>query len=156
MQSESGPTNFFSWSILVKYAAVSAINLAILLVGVAIGVLLIPHIEQTASASRPLEPQYAAIPQTPVAPAPASPKITVVTPTMSAGTIGIYLVLSHHIQSDELVVNGIDILKLNQEELNLLSKFVSPQQIGDAINRSRATELYQVGNPPATPSSSPK
>ena len=37
-------------SALVKYAVVSAINLAILLVGIAIGVLLAPHFEKTVSA----------------------------------------------------------------------------------------------------------
>jgi hypothetical protein len=135
----------------VKYATASAINLAILLTGMGLGVMLAPHVTRTAKAGPVAEMQSAAG-QNPVLtpPKPAVPtgtKTTPVQPTMTVGTAGIYLILTHHVQSDEMVVNGVDLLKLHQEELNLLSRFVSAQEINNAIVRSQAGELFQVGNP---------
>lgn len=142
----------------MKYAVVSAINLAILLVGLALGLLLAPHLEKAVHASVPNQ----ALPQT-AAPAPnagdsvAILKTTPIQPTMSAGSAAIYLVLAHQIQSDQLVVNGIDLLKLHQEELNLLSKFVPAQEINNAVSRSKATEVFQsVNHPVPAPAPAPK
>ncbi len=147
------PKSFASWSAIVRYAVISAINLAILLVGMALGVMLAPHIEKTASAAHPAEQQAS---QPPV----ATSGVETANPQMTVGTVGIYLVLAHHIQSDELVVNGIDLLKLHQEEINLLSRFVPPQDISAAIKNAKDTKLYQLPpTPPAattTPKPSPK
>jgi hypothetical protein len=52
---------------------------------------------------------------------------------MTTGTIGIYLILSHHLQTDELVVNGYDLLKLQNAELGLLSHFVPQAEIKAAV-----------------------
>ena len=100
IQESGHDKSFRPWSVIVRYATISAINLAILLVGVAIG----------------------------------------------AGSIGVYLLLSHHIQTDELVANGIDLLKLHQAEINLLSRFVPASEITNAINEARVPEdqQYQV------------
>lgn len=83
--------------------------------------------------------------------APAQPKITPVQPTVTAGTVGFYIILGHQIQADQLVVNGFDVMKLTQAEFDLLAKFVPPDQIQKAIADSRATTLYQVQPQSTTP-----
>jgi hypothetical protein len=83
-------------------------------------------------------------------------KTTKVQPQMTAGTVAIFLTLSHHIQSDELVVNGFDMLKLQQNELNLLARFVPVKDVQAAIEDSRASQLYQVAEAPSTPTSPQK
>ena len=156
MQDQLGLRILFSWSVLVKYAIVSAINLAILLVGIAIGVMLAPRIEKKASAD---DDHQAATQQRPVPPndTVTAVKTTAVQPSLTTGTVGIYLVLSHHIQSDELVVNGYDLLKLQNGELQLLSRFVPPAEIQKMVNDSKASELFTVSQPAQeTPKPSPK
>lgn len=74
---------------------------------------------------------------------------------MTAGTIGIYLILAHHIQSDQLVVNGYDLLKLQNAELTLLSRFVPASEIAKAVNDARVPEVYQVQNPTPAPVPAP-
>lgn len=125
----------------MKYALVSAINLAILLVGIAIGIVLSPHLEKPVAAQAPVATQ------TPAPPTSGATKK--VEPQMSAGTVGVYLFLAHHIQSDELVVNGIDLLKLHQGEVNLLQKFVPASDINKIITDAKVSEsdLYQVVTP---------
>jgi hypothetical protein len=149
---ESRPQNLISWSDIVRYALISAINLAILIVGIAIGVVLSPHIEKTASAAQ----QFGPAQPTPALTAATPPKINQVSTDLSAGKIGAYLLLAHHIQSDELVVNGIDLLKLHDAELHLLAGFLGNDAIQRAVNESRVEEIYQVTAPkttaaPATP-----
>jgi hypothetical protein len=135
----------------MRYALASFLNLLILGVGIAIGFVLAPHMEKPVQAT--IEPQAATSQPTPQAtPNSGEPKIATVTPQLTTGTVGIYLVLSHHIQSDELVVNGYDMLKLQNEELSLLSRFVPALEIQNAVNRSRASELFKIEQPkPAQP-----
>ena len=121
-----------SWT--MKYALTTLANLLVLAVGITIGVYLSPHLERPVQASA--EPQ-AATPASP--PTEAEQKITAIQPSMTTGTVGFFLVLSHHIQSDELVVNGYDILKLQNEELGLLSHFVPQVEIQNAVNRGKGT-----------------
>lgn len=138
-----------SWT--MKYALASLVNLLILLVGIALGLLLRPYIDRPVHAAS--EPQFGSqlgtsqVPFGQTVVAAVEPKITSVSPSLTTGTVGIYLVLSHHIQSDELVVNGYDLLKLQNEELGLLSRFVSSADIQNAVNRSRAAEVYKIEQP---------
>jgi hypothetical protein len=151
MESPTQKANLFSWSAIVRYAVISAINLALLLVGIAVGVMLAPHIEKPASAA---SVQQSATPQQAASASSTTSggvKLTPVQPGMQVGTVAVYISLAHHIQSDELVVNGLNLLQLHQEEINLLSKFVPAQEISNAIARSKATELYTVGPPPSAP-----
>jgi hypothetical protein len=135
------------WSAIVRYAVVSAINLAILLVGITLGVMLAPHIEKSADAA---EPQASQMPA-----APAGQKLTPVRPSMTTGTIGIYLILAHHIQSDELVVNGYDLLKLQNSELQMLSRFVPAAEIQRAVEDAKTGEMYTVAQPTPPPATQP-
>ncbi len=125
----------------MRYAAVSFINLAILGAGIAIGVIVAPHFE--------VKVQARTVEQQPAVPAPSSANgPEQMTPGLSTGSMGAYLFLAHHIQSDELVVNGIDMLKLQQGELDLLSAAgVNPVKIEHVINQARDTHLYQVAAP---------
>jgi hypothetical protein len=135
----------------MKNALAAAINLATLLIGLILGVLLAPHLEKPAQAFS-AEPQNQSVP---TAPAPTSGPEQI-QPGVTTGSFGAYLVLAHHIQSDELVVNGIDIMKLQQGEINLLSRSlgITQQDIQNVINDARNTHLYQVATPkPATPAS---
>jgi hypothetical protein len=145
MQDKLGPRIYFSWSALMKYATVSAINLAILLVGIAIGVMIAPRIDKTVNAYA--TDQQASPQQSAATNGNANPKIA--QPQMTVGTAAVYLLLTHHIQADELVVNGIDLIKLHQEELNLLSRFISAQDLSKAVSNAKDTELYTL--PPQTP-----
>ena len=130
-----------SWT--MKNALVSLVNLLTLLVGIAIGILLAPHIEKPASA----------LSQAPSVPSDLSGQpvtdVEQIQPSMTVGTLGAYRLLTHHIQSDELVVNGIDLLKLQEGELNLLARTlgVNPQDVQNVVNQARNTHLYQVGTP---------
>src|SRR5437879_12131502 len=65
MESSTLKANFFSWSAIVRYAVISAINLAILITGIMLGIMMAPHLEKSASAREP----QATAPQT----APANP-----------------------------------------------------------------------------------
>lgn len=126
------------------------------LLGIGIGILLAPGlrgVHATESATPQVQPSQPASTQmsgsqtAPQALAFSPQKLTRVDPTMTAGTVGFYLILGHRLQSDELVVNGYDLLKLHQAELNLLARFVPPSEIYRAINESKASELYTLKQP---------
>ncbi|MGA8090097.1 MAG: hypothetical protein WCA10_22695 [Terracidiphilus sp.] len=129
-----------SWT--MKNALASLINLLTLLIGITIGIILAPHLERPAHALG-AEPQVA-LSTTP----PSGPEQ--ITPQISAGNAAVYLFLAHHIQSDELVVNGIDMLKLQQGEVNLLSRIpgVNPLELQGIVNSAKDTHLYQVAPQP--------
>ena len=134
----------------MKNALASLVNLATLLIGITIGIILAPHLEKPAHAVS-AEPQ-APVPAPTSAATPGGPEQ--ITPGMTVGSIGTYLLLSHHIQSDELVVNGIDLLKLHEGELDLISKLpgVNPGQVQGIVNNAKDTHLYQVATPKQPPS----
>jgi hypothetical protein len=137
----------------MKYALASLANLLTLAIGIALGVMLSPHLEKPAHAFS-AAPQATAPPvTTPLAATPNGPEQ--ISPTMTVGSIGTYLLLAHHIQSDELVVNGIDVLKLEQGEINLLARTlgINPQDVQNIVNDAKVTHVYQVASlkqlPPA-------
>lgn len=139
------PTVVYS-SGTMRYALTSFANLLILLAGITIGIVLAPHIEKSVSANSGVQAAQTAPPPQ-VTP---SNGVEQVQPAMQAGTVGFYLLLAHHTQTDELVVGGIDILKLEQGELNLLSRMpgVYPGQIQAIVDDARKdTHLYQVTAP---------
>ena len=130
----------------MKYALASFANLLTLVIGITIGIMLAPHFERPAQA---VSTESQAAPSATTAQAPPPSNIEQVSPTMTAGSIGSYLVLAHHVQSDELVVNGLDMMKLQQGELNLLSKIpgVYSWELSGIIKDARDTHLYQVASP---------
>jgi len=93
------------------------------------------------------------------APAPPS-NLQEIAPGVTTGTFGAGLILAHEIQSDSLVVNGYDVMKLQQNTLNYLATrsggdSVALQQV---VNQSRPAKLYTVKQPtpPAPPKSEEK
>ena len=148
-----------SW--IMKNALVSLVNLVTLLIGIGIGVMLAPHFEKGARAATGIGqsppastlPQSANIPVSPLAPS----GVEQISPGLTVGSVGVYLLLSHHVQSDELVVNGIDLLKLHEGELGLLSRIpgVSPLELQGIVNSARDTHLYQVARPKPSQQSQP-
>lgn len=138
----------------MKYSFVAFINFVTLATGIAIGLIIAPRVEKTVRAK--VEGVQSAPSSTPTVPnegtqvAAGAPKVTPITPMMTGGSIGVYLVLAHHVQSDELVVNGYDMLKLQQGELNLLSRFVPPAEISKIVDNAKATEIYTVKTPAST------
>jgi hypothetical protein len=147
-----------SWT--MKNALASLVNLLTLFVGIAIGIMLAPHVERPvrAVASEAQQPVTA-----PNLPAPTQVG-GAVTPTQIGGialggeSVGTYLFLAHHIQSDELVVNGIDLLKLQQGEINLLARmpFVNPQELSGIVRDARAKQIYQFNPSAKNPAPQPK
>lgn len=130
-----------SWT--MKNALVALVNLATLLVGITIGIMLAPHLEKSVQAVGAVQQSVPT----------ASPNgLEQITPTMTAGSVGAYLLLAHHIQSDELVVGGLDMVKLQQGELNLLARTlgINPQDVQNIVNDAKDTHLYQV-TPPKQP-----
>jgi hypothetical protein len=133
----------------MKYTLGALVNLFTLAAGITIGILLAPHLEKTVqatSADSQSSPANAA--------QPTSNTPEQITPGLTTGSMGTYLLLAHHVQSDELVVNGIDILKLEQGEINLLSTLpgVFPGSVQKIVDDARNTHLYQVASPkPAVP-----
>jgi hypothetical protein len=139
-------------SCTMKNALASAINLTTLLIGIAIGIMLAPHIEKPAQAGIAQSQTAAPAPATSVPPQavePSNSNVEQISPVMTAGSEGIYLILAHHTQTDELVVNGLDMLKLQQGELNLLARIpgVYPWDIQNIVTDARNTHLYQVAAP---------
>lgn len=157
----STPTLVYpSW--IMRNALASLINLVTLLIGIALGIMLAPHLEKSAQAfSR--NPQQTTSQAPPSAAqgsssssAPGEPTVEPIQPVMTAGSIGSYLFLAHHIQSDELVVNGYDMMKLQNAELQLISRLVPAFEVQAAVNQAKSDHLYQIKQPtqktPASPS----
>ena len=83
--------------------------------------------------------------------------IVPISPGVTTGTFGAGLILAHEIQSDSLVVNGYDLLKINQNTLNYLSTQLgaNPAGLQSIITNSKADKLYTVKNP-AAPNPTPE
>lgn len=80
-----------------------------------------------------------------------------ITPGVTTGTFGAGLILAHQIQSDGLVVNGYDLLKLHQNTLNYLATQIGANQaaLQAIIANSKAEKVYTV-KVPSPPSPKPK
>jgi hypothetical protein len=135
-------------SFAMRYALISLINLLTLAVGITIGVLLAPHVERHVQAEEGQAQSQSAGQGQPAGQEPTNGPEQI-QPTITAGSIGAYLLLAHHVQSDELVVNGIDVLKLEQGELNLISSLpgVPSWRIQQIVDGAKASHLYQVASP---------
>jgi len=85
------------------------------------------------------------------------PEIQPITPVATVGSIGSLLVLAHEVQTDSLVVNGYDVMKLQQGILNYLGTQITanPTGLQAIVEGARAKKLYTV-KPPAAAQPSPK
>ena len=152
MESPTRKTTFFSWSAIVRYAIISAINLAILLAGITLGVMLAPHIEKTASAQSPAQSAATAGAREVQGACVSSATVECVTPIMTVGSAGIGKLLNNQISSDQVTVNGYDVLKLVNNLLTAMvqSKVITPAQ-AQAIAESSHPDKYLRFQPAPTP-----
>lgn len=125
-------------------------------VGVVIGILIAPRIERSVEAR-----QTGSVPHQSASPAPienhpsqepGAPRMIVLQSYATSGAMGTNVLLVHNLQADIAVVNGYDIMKINQQIINYLASLpVGDQRALAAIVRnSRAEEIYQI--PTAQPS----
>ena len=127
-----------------KYTIAAFLNLATLVVGLVVGFML-------GSGTSKVNAQ---------AITPVTPKIEEVTPGMTVGTIGVGLLLAHQTETDNLVVNGFDVMKIQEGILNYLGTrpLAEKADLLNIIEKSRAPVFYKVRevSPPATPTPTPK
>lgn len=76
---------------------------------------------------------------------PQPPTVQEVSPTMTAGSIGTGLLLAHTVASDQLLVNGYDVLKMQQNMLNYLANqpLAERAAIQNIINASVSPTVYR-------------
>jgi hypothetical protein len=91
------------------------------------------------------------------------PQIEDVAPTMTVGSLGTNLALAHEVDADKIVVNGIDLLRFDQNVIEYLSRRPGAESadLQNLVNASRATVIHRITAPktpspiqPATPPSS--
>ncbi len=151
----------------MKYAIASAINLIVLSLGIGIGLLVSPRLDQIVIADQapgqqaPGQQPQTAPPAGPPALAPGQTtvyngvRLTGITPAISAGDAGFYRLLSHHLQTDELVSNGFNVMDLHQGELNLLARLLPKADVDAVIEGARAREMLTVATKPTQPAPAP-
>jgi hypothetical protein len=130
----------------MKYAITTLANLLTLSVGIAIGLLLAPKVEKRVFAQ-----------QSPAA-APAcvsSANVECITPIMTVGSAGIGKLVANQISTDHLSVNGYDVLKLDNNLLDVMinSHMLTPDQGKSLAEASLADKQlrYQPPTPPPAP-----
>jgi hypothetical protein len=148
-------------SAIVKYAIVSLINLAILLAGIAIGVTLAPHIEQSASANNAVGQSDQQSPQ-PTAASKSGDEYEEVTPMITAGSMATGTLLAHRIATDQIMVNGYDLAALDEGLLNLLKNknLATFRELDAVIERAKVPHPIRLklpqSQPPASPNTTPE
>ena len=113
-------------------------QLIVLGVGIVIGVLIAPKFERHVQAEA----------QTPPSPGTVGPGTTVIplTSVMSSPALAANVVLAHELEADHAVVNGYDLLLLDQNIVNYLATLpLANSSALDSIGaRSKATTRYTL------------
>jgi len=83
----------------------------------------------------------------------AQPTIEEISPVMRVGSLGTNTALVHELYADKAVVNGIDLLQMDQELINYLATRPGAEapDLQRIVDRSRASKLYKVTTPQAVP-----
>jgi len=135
----------------VRYTVASAINLAILIVGIALGVVAAPHFSGTAKAN-------AIQAQSPSKPPPSPPiqlpnihtqdaSVDYVTPAITlGGPVVTNTLLANRIACDRLEVNGFEPLRISDAMLSLLvSKgIITSAEVNDVISKGKAPKPLRL------------
>jgi hypothetical protein len=123
----------------------------LLCAGVVVGILVAPRIEHSVEAKQ-TAPITQTAPQT-----DSGPRVIVLQSYSTSGAMGSNVLLAHHLQADIAIVNGYDIMKINQQIINYLASL----PVGDSkalsaiVQNSRADEIYEIPNRQQTPSNRP-
>jgi hypothetical protein len=126
-----------------KYAFAAAINLLTLVIGLGIGFMF---------GTARTEKVFAQVVP------PPTQKIEEVSPGLSTGTIAVGLVLSHVAETDTLIANGYDVMKMQEGILNYLGSRPNAERadIQNIVTRSKAETFYKIKEEkPAAPSPTP-
>jgi hypothetical protein len=118
-------------------------TLMTLVVGIVIGLMLSPRLEHIVSAQK----------QAPVPTCTSTTDVECVSPIMTVGSAGIGTLLSNRISTDQLTVNGYDILKLQNNLLNTLqqTRTITPEQAQAIANNSHPDKQLRFQPPSPTP-----
>jgi hypothetical protein len=116
-------------------------NLLTLLIGLSIGFI----------AGMSYQPRSKVLAQ---AVSPPAPNIQDISPTMSVGSIGTNLLLAHEVDADQVVINGYDVMKLQQAVINYLATRPGAESADfqNIVNSSRATTIHRMKIPTSPPS----
>lgn len=84
------------------------------------------------------------------APEQQSPRVVTLQSYSTSGAMGANVLLAHNLQADIAVVNGYDIMKINQEILTYLAKQPGADRkaLADIVSKSRAEEIFQLPKSP--------
>jgi hypothetical protein len=76
---------------------------------------------------------------------PKTQHIEEVSPGVTTGSFGANLILAHEVATDHMVINGYDLMLMQQNILNYLSTrpLAEPADIQNIINASKAETVYQ-------------
>jgi hypothetical protein len=139
-QNQDSPSTLYPLRIM-NYTFAALINLVTLLIGIAIGLILAPNVRTVSAQSASCVP---------------SATVECVTPIMTVGSAGIGKLLSNQISSDQLTVNGYDILKLDNNLFSALvqARVITPAQAQSVVDASHPEKTLrfqpqQPSTPPA-------
>jgi len=141
-----------TWSAIVRYAVISAINLAILITGIMLGIMLAPHLEKSASASEPQATAPQAAPANPTTNVPVQQdQYEEVSPGILIGSLGTDTLLARRVAADQVMINGYDVLAIQEGVLNLLkNKGVGSYRDIDAlVERAKVPKPLRIKMPAA-------
>ncbi|MGD1090723.1 MAG: hypothetical protein ABSB35_01895 [Bryobacteraceae bacterium] len=134
------------------YLKISTINLVFLLIGLSIGVglmssgLVSVHAQTQTKENTPTRDGAA----TKVERASSTcdeAHFECVTPTMTVGVAGFNQVLAHQVATDQVIVSGIDLLRLHENTLNLIrskNPLISLQDIQRVVDDSRVAKPLRL------------
>jgi|ERR1700678_44393 hypothetical protein len=88
---------------------------------------------------------------------PPAPTVKDVSPVMISPSIGTNLLLAHEIATDSLVVNGYDLLKMQQGIINYLASrpLAENADFLNIINNARSSTAYRIKPPQTAPTPVP-
>jgi hypothetical protein len=88
--------------------------------------------------------------------AQVKPTVVPITPGITTGQFGAGLILAHEIQSDKIIANGYDLVKMNEKILNylLVRAPFDKTALQSIVDDSRAETLYTIKS--STPQSQPE
>jgi hypothetical protein len=127
---------------MLKYLLKTLGQSVLLACGVVIGILIAPRVEKHVQAQQ-------AAPQA----EPSGPRIITLQSYSTSGVMGANILLAHNLQADIAVVNGYDIMKINQQIINYLAHLPLADQraLSAIVSNSRAEEIYQLPHQNSTP-----
>jgi hypothetical protein len=128
----------------------SFLQLVTLVLGIAIGVLVAPRFNKAVSAQSDVGQGAASNSSS-----ETSPNIVYIQSYQSGPAIAATVVLAHDLQADHAVVNGYDLLKIDEGIINYLGTLpmTNPTTLNSIVSNSRATTQYRIR--PYTPRPTP-